>query len=200
MALLISLDKAIYDEMYDAAKAAAAKIQELEAKLDQQTMLIAACDPAVPAQIAALAETCKTVVSYAVANMDPLSFRGWPTVALKRFAQIVNDLPTATPADRECAHAYTTFAAEVERVEEFRRQGREAELGTPARGLRARIEELETEMALLRGAHEHETAQMAQHIGELRERLAVFEGPFKKEGETEADLAPDQAKHNRPGI
>ena len=216
MPQLISLDKSVYDAMYDEQKAARALIAALEAQLDAQTKLIAACDPSIPPKIAAMLRSALDVVSYGVANMDPLTFKGWPTGGLRAFAAAIREIPTAAHDDLERAASYDTFATEAEHVEGFRARGEEHLLGEPAKGLRAQLDELRDQ--LLGQQLRYERLQRGfVHLTDGKCVMDAPDGPTCWCGEPSAhesgacaghgkkplleppELQP-QPKYNRPGI
>jgi hypothetical protein len=60
------------------------------------------------------------VVRFAVSNLAPETIRNWPYLHLRRFANVLKDLPGAPPIARETALELLLFAGEAERLERAR--------------------------------------------------------------------------------
>lgn len=68
------------------------------------------------------------VISFAVANLPPLAVRGWPYAALRAVMQKVAIIPGAPVVYAEVKNDFILFAAECERWERARAEGKEREM------------------------------------------------------------------------
>lgn len=82
------------------------------------------------ARLAAALGEALVIVQFAIAHLHPLTVRGWPYEALQRLgSRLDRDCPGVPETFRECAKAdWGLFAAEAERWERARAEGREQEL------------------------------------------------------------------------
>ena len=60
------------------------------------------------------------VIRFAVSNLAPETVRNWPYLHLRRFANVLKDLPGAPAIARETALEFLLFAGEAERLEKDR--------------------------------------------------------------------------------
>jgi hypothetical protein len=69
------------------------------------------------------------VVCFAVANLHPLTVRGWPYEALRALGQLAPHLPGVDESFRQVAFGdWTILTREMEKWEKARAEGREQEL------------------------------------------------------------------------
>jgi hypothetical protein len=80
-------------------------------------------------QLAAAFGYALEVVQFAVANLHPLTVRGWPYLALRALARLSPDLPGVDTSFRQVARGdWEILTREMEKWEKARAEGREQEL------------------------------------------------------------------------
>jgi hypothetical protein len=80
------------------------------------------------------------VVRFAVGNMDPMSFRGWPHRSLTSIAAALSSLPGVDADQQETAGDLKIFASDCAMWEGYRAQGIEQEMLEAMNAARAPIE------------------------------------------------------------
>lgn len=123
----VTIPVADLDDLRENLRAAQAALENEKARAAQSEF----ADPEGRVKVLfATLQHAVTVVQFAVANLHPLTVRGWPYVALLRLAQqiqagIPGNLHEFPP---ELASAFRRLGHEAEKWEEARAEGREQEL------------------------------------------------------------------------
>jgi len=153
--------KTAYEEM------AALRAQLTEAQLssgeEHLGMVIDTLEQAIP------------VIQFAVGNLHPTTVKGWPHRELRGFANGLELLPGATPAQKELAQDLRVFAAEAEATTEARelRERRERE---DLRRLRERWESRPENLTKTKAELIAEFATLTgEQRAELRDKLLTEE-------------------------
>lgn len=79
------------------------------------------------------------IVRFAIANLDPLSTRGWPVESLRAVCDHIEARPGVDESAREAVGDLRLFCLEIEKFETARREGRAHELAAPAPVLPIRV-------------------------------------------------------------
>lgn len=100
------------------------EIGELKA---QRTRRILRLDEIMPVLVTALEESLE-LVAFGVANLDPLTVRGWPFQSLREFGALLTELPLDDERINALVPIWNQFAEKAEEWELHRAHGREQQV------------------------------------------------------------------------
>lgn len=121
----LSIKLADYDALRDQVKNADHRVAEVRKEVDALTQQLAAAKVADPSNVIqgyrSIIDDLVMVLQFAVANLDPMTVRGWPYPSLRAVATKVETLPGLAPYNVELPIPLREFSYSAEYYEEVRK-------------------------------------------------------------------------------